>query len=49
VLENWVLRKTFRSTEKDVAAGWIMLHDMVLRDWCSGEEIKNEMGGACGM
>jgi hypothetical protein len=49
VSENWVLMKTFRSTEKDVAAEWIILHDMILYDWCSGDEIKDVMGGACGM
>lgn len=26
-----------------------MLHDMVFCDWCSGDEIKDEMGRACGM
>jgi len=49
VLENRVPRKTFRSTEEEVAAGWLMLHDKVLRDVHSDDEIKeDEMGGACG-
>jgi hypothetical protein len=50
VLENRVLRKTFRSTEEEVAAGWLMLHDKALRDVHWGDDIKeDEMGGACGM
>jgi hypothetical protein len=49
VLENRVLRETFRSTAEEVAAGWFMLHKKVLRDVHSGDEIKeDEMGGACG-
>jgi len=49
VLENRVLRETFRSTEEEDAAGWLMLHGKVLRDGHSGEEIKEDKTGrACG-
>ena len=48
VLENRVLRKTFRSTEEEVAAGWLMLRGKALRDVHSDDEIKDDMGGACG-
>ena len=49
VLENRVLRETFRSTEEEVAAGWLMLPDKVLRDVRSGDEItEDEKVGACG-
>jgi hypothetical protein len=49
VLENRVLRKTFRSTEEEVAAGRLLLDDNVLRDVHSGDEIKEDkMGRACG-
>ena len=52
VFENRVLRKIFGTKRDKVIGEWRKLHkeelnDLYLTRYCSGDQIKNETGGAC--
>ena len=53
MFENRVLREIFGPKRDEVTGEWRKLHkqeliDLYLTKYCSGDKIKNDMGGACG-
>ena len=48
MFENMVLSRIFGPRRDEVTGEWREIHDEeLLTQYCSGDEIENEMGGAC--
>jgi len=52
VFENRVLRRIFGSKREEIKGEWGKLrneelNDVLLTQYCLGDKIENEMGGAC--